>query len=55
MVFLVCEDNRATDKCPSLPRLNVVYQDGEVVPENVMKLALKIEEKRDKCLRNKTL
>ena len=29
-VFLVSEENHATNKCPLLPGLKVVYQDGEV-------------------------
>ena len=34
-VFLVCEENHAIDKCPSLPRLMFVYQGGEVGPEQL--------------------
>lgn len=34
-VFLACEENQATDKCPSLPRLKVVYQGGEVGPKQL--------------------
>jgi len=32
-VCLVCEENHSTDKCPSLPRLKVVYQGVEGVIE----------------------
>ena len=34
-VFLVCEENHATDKCPSLPGLKVVYKGGEIIPEKL--------------------
>ena len=34
-VFLVCEDNHAIEKCPSLPGLKVVYQGWEVGPEKL--------------------
>ena len=30
-VFLVCEENYAIEKCPSLPGLKVVYQGGEAM------------------------
>ena len=34
-VFLVCEENHATKKCPSLPGLKAEYQGGEAMPEKI--------------------
>ena len=34
-VCIVCEENHAIEKCHSLPGLKVVYQGGEVGPEQL--------------------
>ena len=34
-VFLVCEENHATNKCTSLPGLKSIYQGGEGGPEQL--------------------
>ena len=34
-VCLVCEENHATEKCPSLPGLKFIYQGEEEMPEKL--------------------
>jgi len=34
-IFLFCDENHSTDKCPSLPRLKAVYQGTEGVNEQL--------------------